>query len=301
MISIAVAVLILIAIVLVVRGFTIVPQGMVYTIERLGKYVKTISPGWHYLTPVSRVSRKVNMMEQVIDIPAQEILSRDKALIHVDGVLFFRIFDASKAAYEVTNLNRATLHLVMTSIRIVISAMSLEELLSKRDEIDSMIIDHLKQSSNAWGVEINRILIKEIAPPEQLMESMTNQMSAERQRRADILEAEGFRKAQILKAEGTKHASILKAEGDKEASFRSAEARERLAQAEAKATMMVSHAISKGDVNAINYFIAQGYTQALEKIGSAKNSKVVMLPLEATSLVNSIDGIHELTKTASEA
>ncbi|MEE9346390.1 MAG: SPFH domain-containing protein [Methylococcales bacterium] len=295
MISVA---LLLFTILLIFRGIQTVPQGMEYTVERLGKYVKTLSPGFHIINPfLSKIGRKVNKMEQVLDVPFQEIITRDNVMVRVDGVMLFQILNAAKAAYVVNDLNRATLNLTMTNIRTVMGSMDLDELLSKRDDTNSKLLSVVNEATSPWGVKINRIEIKDIIPPEDLVQSMARQMKTERDKHAEIQEAEGIRQANILKAEGEKQAAILKAEGDKEAAFRDAEARERWAQAEAKATIMLSQAISRGNVNAINYFIAQRYTDALKSIASSDNSKVVMIPLEASNLVGSIEGIHELTKT----
>jgi regulator of protease activity HflC (stomatin/prohibitin superfamily) len=294
MISVA---LLFFTILLIFRGIQTVPQGMEYTVERLGKYVKTLSPGFHIINPfLSKIGRKVNKMEQVLDVPFQEIITRDNVMVRVDGVMLFQILNTARAAYVVNDLNRATLNLTMTNIRTVMSSMELDELLSKRDDINSKLLSVVNEATSPWGVKINRIEIKDIIPPEELVQSMARQMKTERDKHAEIQEAEGIRQANILKAEGEKQAAILKAEGDKEAAFRDAEARERWAQAEAKATIMVSQAISRGNVNAINYFIAQRYTDALKSIASSNNSKIVMIPLEASNLIGSIEGIHELTK-----
>ena len=282
---------------LIFRSIQTVPQGTEYTVERLGKYVTTLPPGFHMINPfLSRIGRKVSKIEQVLDVSSQEILSRDNAVVRVDGVLFFHILDAAKAAYEVSDLNYAILNLAITNIRILVGSMDLDELLSKRDEINCRLLAVVDQETSLWGVKITRIEIKDIVPPDEFLQSMARQMKAERDKHADILEAEGVRQANILKAEGEKQAAILKAEGDRESAFRDAEARERLAQAEARATIMVSQAISKGDVNTMNYFIAQRYTDALKSIASSENSKVVMIPLESASLIGSIEGIRELTK-----
>lgn len=284
-------------IVLVILGAKRVPQGMEYTVERFGRYTKTLKPGLNVIIPViEQIGHKQNMMEQVLDVDSQEVITRDNAMVRVDGVVFFQVLDAPKASYEVNDLYRAVLNLVMTNIRTVMGSMDLDELLSQRDQINAQLLTVVDDATTPWGLKVTRIEIKDIAPPTDLVDSMARQMKAERDKRAAILEAEGLRQAEILKAEGEKQAAILEAEGQKEAAFREAEARERLAQAEAKATEMVSQAIAKGDVNAINYFIAQKYTEALQNIASAENQKVIMMPLEASSLIGSLGGIAEIAK-----
>ena len=289
--------LLVLAVVLVVLGAKRVPQGMEYTVERFGRYTRSLRPGLNLIVPVvDQVGRKQNMMEQVVDVPSQEIITRDNAMVTVDGVVFFQVLDAAKASYEVNDLYRAILNLVMTNIRTVMGSMDLDELLSQRDHINARLLAVVDDATTPWGIKVTRIEIKDIAPPRDLVDSMARQMKAERDKRAAILEAEGLRQAEILKAQGDKQAIILQAEGDKEAAFREAEARERLAEAEAKATTMVSQAIAKGDVNAINYFVAQKYTEALQNIASAENQKVIMMPLEASSLIGSLAGIGEIAR-----
>ena len=287
------------AIVVVMMGAKKVSQGMEYTVERLGKYTKTLKPGFHVIIPfIDTIGSKINMMEQVLDVPAQEVITKDNAMITADGIVFYQVMDAAKASYRVNDLYRAIMNLTMTNIRSVMGSMDLDELLSKRDEINLRLLRVVDDATDPWGIKVTRIEIKDINPPHDLVEAMARQMKAEREKRANILEAEGFRAAAILKAEGVKASQILAAEGEKEASFREAEARERLAEAEAKATAMVSKAIGEGDVQAINYFVALKYTEALTEIAKAPNQKVIMMPLEASSLIGSIGGIAELAKEA---
>lgn len=289
------------AVVVVFKMVRMVPQGFQWTVETFGKYTKTLQPGLHILIPIMQdIGRKVNMMEQVLEIPSQDVITKDNAVVKVDGVVFFSVLDAAKAAYEVSDLQQATIALVMTNIRTAIGSMDLDESLSKRDEINARLLSVVDQATHPWGIKVNRIELKDIQPPRDLVESMARQMKAEREKRANILEAEGFRQAEILRAEGEKQGAILQAEGKKEAAFREAEARERLAEAEAKATQMVSEAISKGDVQAINYFIAQKYVEALGKFADSPNQKLMILPTEVTGVMGSIAGIAELAKASLE-
>ena len=275
----------------------IVPQGFNYTVERFGRYVKTLQPGLSIITPfIERVGTKMNMMEQVLDVPTQEVITKDNATCSVDGVTFYQVLDAAKASYEVSNLQNAILNLTMTNIRTVMGSMDLDELLSKRDEINARILHVVDDAVSPWGIKMTRIEIKDINPPTDLVDAMARQMKAEREKRALILEAEGERQAEILKAEGQKQSQILEAEGLREAAFREAEAREREAEAEARATQVVSDAIGSGNSQAINYFIAQKYTEALSTIGSANNQKVLMLPMEASGLMGTLAGIGEISK-----
>ena len=292
-------IILVVGVALVFMGAKVVPQGMEYTVERFGRYTKTLRPGLHIIVPVmDAIGHKMNMMERVTEVPSQEIITKDNAMVTVDGVVFSQVLDAAQAAYEVNYLENAILNLTMTNIRTVMGSMDLDELLSQRDTINAQLLNVVDDATTPWGVKVTRIEIKDISPPRDLVESMGRQMKAEREKRANILEAEGFRQAEILKAEGEKQAAILKAEGDREASFRDAEARERLAEAEAKATMMVSQAIAKGDMQAINYFVANKYIEALATIGSADNQKVMFLPLEASSVIGAIGGIGEIAKQA---
>jgi regulator of protease activity HflC (stomatin/prohibitin superfamily) len=287
------------AIILVFLGVKSVAQGMEYTVERFGRYTETLTPGLNFIVPIiDRIGHKINMMETVLDVPSQEIITKDNAMVRVDGVVFYQVLDAAKAAYEVNNLEFATLNLTMTNIRTVMGSMDLDELLSKRDEINARLLGVVDEATTPWGVKVTRIEIKDIAPPKDLVDSMARQMKAERDKRASILTAEGERQAEILKAEGEKQAAILEAEGRKEAAFRDAEARERLAQAEARATLMVSEAISKGNVQAINYFVAQKYVEAITQLAAAPNQKVLLMPLETSGLVGTLAGVAELTRQA---
>ena len=276
-----------------------VPQGFQWTVQRFGKYTKTLRPGLNFIIPfIDGIGRRINMMEQVLDVPSQEVITRDNAMAKVDGVVYYQIMDAAKAAYEVNNLEYATLNLTMTNIRSVMGSMDLDELLSKRDEINAKLLIVVDDATSPWGVKVTRIEIKDIEPPADLVEAMAAQMKAERQKRANILAAEGHRQAEILRAEGDKQAVVLNAEALKEAAFREAEARERAAEAEANATKMVSDAIANGNTQAINYFVAQKYMDALKAIGTAPNEKVLFMPIEASAVIGSLGGIAELAKDA---
>ena len=290
---------VVVALVLVFAGVKTVAQGTNWTIERFGRYTRTLSPGLHLIVPfVDTVGRKMNMQENVLDIPGQKVITKDNATVQVDAVAFFQVIDAARAAYEVQNLNLAMTNLALTNIRSVMGNMALDEVLSRRNEINDTLLAVIDQATNPWGVKVLRVELKDIAPPRDLIESMARQMKAEREKRANILEAEGFRQAAILKAEGEKQAAILAAEGQREAAFRAAEARERQAQAEAKATELVSQSIRAGDINAINYFVATKYVDALKAMVGAPNQKIMLLPMEATGVLGSLAGIAELARSS---
>ena len=287
--------LLFLLVVFMLLAVRVVKQGFVYTIERLGKFTLAAEPGLHIIIPfLDRVGRKVNVMEQVLDIPGQEIITADNAMVGVDAVVFFQVLDAGKAAYEVANLYAAIMALTTTNLRTVMGSMDLDGTLSKRDEINARLLSVVDHATSPWGVKITRVEIKDIRPPIDISEAMARQMKAERLKRAEILEAEGDRASNILRAEGDKQSAILKAEGTREAAFRDAEARERAAEAEAKATQMVSDAISASGNQAINYFIAQEYTKAVAKFADSPNAKTILFPVEATQLIGSLGGIGEL-------
>jgi regulator of protease activity HflC (stomatin/prohibitin superfamily) len=291
--------IVILAVMYVVLGVKQVPQGREWTVERFGKYTRTLPPGLHFIMPVfDRIGAKMNMMEQVLDVPTQEVITKDNAMVSVDGVVFYQVLAAAKAAYEVNDLELAILNLTMTNIRTVMGSMDLDELLSQRDKINHQLLTVVDDATQPWGIKVTRIEIKDIAPPKDLVDSMARQMKAERDKRANILDAEGFRQAAILKAEGEKQSAILEAEGRREAAFRDAEARERAAEAEAKATTMVSQAIATGNVQAVNYFVAQRYIEALQQVAAAPNQKLILMPLEAGGVIGAIGGIAELAKQA---
>jgi len=287
-------------VILVFLGVKSIPQGQEWTVERFGKYTKTLEPGLHIIIPaIDVISRKLSMMEEVMDIPAQNIITKDNAMVRVDGVVFYQVINAAQAAYQVSNLTNAILNLTMTNVRSVMGAMLLDEVLSKRDIINTQLLRIVDDATNPWGIKVLRIEIKDIAPPQDLVDAMARQMKAERDKRALILEAEGQRQAEILQAEGEKQAVILEAEGRREASFRDAEARERFAQAEAKATVVISEAIEHGNMQAVNYLIAIKYMEAVNRLAISDNTKLMLMPLETSGIIGAIAGIKNIIKEAS--
>lgn len=295
------AILVGLAILGLITSVVIVRQGYEYTLERLGRYTTTLRPGFSLIIPfVDRVGQRINMMEQVLDIPTQEIITRDNAVVAVDGVVFYQVLDAAKAAYEVSSLTTAVTALTQTNLRTVMGSLDLDESLSKRDEINARLLIVIDHATAPWGIKVTRVEVRDIQPPRDIQDAMARQMKAEREKRAVTLEAEGLRAAAILRAEGEKQAQILESEGRKEAAFRDAEARERGAQAEAEATRMVSEAISRGDVQAINYFVAQKYIEAIGGFANSPGAKTIFMPLEAASLIGSVGGIKELVKAVGE-
>lgn len=297
----SIVILVVLAIVVVIKGVKSVPQGTNWTVERFGKFTRLLQPGLHIIVPfVDSIGRKVMVMEQVLDIEPQEVISADNAMVTADAVCFYHVLDAAKASYEVNDLDRAMQNLVMTNIRAVVGSMELDAMLSNRDVINTSLLLKVDEATNPWGVKVTRIEIKDIRPPRDLVDAMANQMKAEREKRAQILRAEGEREAAIKVAEGEKRAQILKAEGLRESAFLEAEAREREAEAEAKATTLVSDAISSGNAQAINYFVAQKYVDALGQLAASDNSKVILMPLEASSIIGSIGGITELINSSKQ-
>ncbi len=290
-----VLILLVFSLYLVASAVKTVPQGYQYTVERFGRYTVTLQPGLHFIVPfVDRIGAKMSMMETVLDVPSQEVITKDNALVQVDGVVFYQVLNAARAAYEVNQMERAVLNLTMTNLRTVMGSMDLDELLSERDSINARLLQIVDEATEPWGIKVTRIEIKDISPPRDLVDSMARQMKAEREKRANILEAQGHRESEILRSEGEKQAAILEAEGKKEAAYREAEGRERLAEAEAKATQMVSEAISKGDIQAINYFVAQEYVKQIGSFANSPSQKLVFMPLEASGVMASLGGIAEL-------
>lgn len=297
--EIVAGVLALLAVIVLVKAVKIVPQGHTYTVERFGRFTQVLQPGLHVITPfVDRVGHRINMMENVLQVPEQEIITRDNAMVAVDGVVFYQVLEAASAAYEVNNLQRAIVNLTMTNIRTVMGSMNLDELLSQRDRINGSILSVVDEATSTWGVKVTRVEIKNIEPPRDLVDAMARQMKAEREKRASILEAEGDKQSNILRAEGQKQSAILEAEGRRESAFREAEARERAAQAEAKATLDVSEAIAGGDLQAINYFVSQKYIDALQSLANAPNQKILFVPPEAAGSIGALGSAAEIVREA---
>jgi len=294
-------VFVVLAVVVALGAIKIVPQGREFTVERFGRYIRTLKPGISFLTPfVETVGRRVNMMEQVLDVPRQEVITKDNVTVQVDAIVFIQVMDAAQAAYRVDNLNYAISQLTMTNLRTVVGSMELDEVLSQRDHINSRLLTVIDEATSPWGVKVTRIEIKDLQPPPDITNAMARQMKAERERRAVITEADGEKQAAIARAEGSKQSAILEAEGRREAAFRDAEARERAAQAEATATELVSNAIAKGDVNAINYFVAQKYVEAFSRLAESPQQKTVIVPADMAALVGSIAGVGELVRSSGQ-
>ncbi|WP_300552011.1 SPFH domain-containing protein [Maricaulis sp.] len=299
---IGIAVFFFLALVIVASVVKTVPQGKEFTVERFGRFTRTLKPGLHFITPfVDGIGYKMNMRERVLDVPNQDVITKDNATVSVDAVVFIQVLDAPRAAYEVDNLDFAIINLSLTNVRTVIGAMDLDETLSKRDEINARLLSVIDAATNPWGVKVTRIEIRDLSPPMDITEAMARQMKAERLKRAEILEAEGSKQSSILIAEGEKEAAIREAEGRRQAAFLDAEAREREAEAEAKATEMVSEAISKGDVTAINYFLGQKYVEAFGKLATSDQQRTVIIPAEFSNIIGTITGVGELGKAAHEA
>ncbi len=301
-------ILVILVLFVLAKSVVIVRQGYEYTIESFGRFTRTLKPGFHLVIPiVEKIGAKINRMEQVLDVPSQDVITKDNAMVRVDGVLFFQIQNAANAAYQVKDLHSAILNLIMTNIRTVLGSMEIDELLSQRDAINHKLLSVVDEATVPWGVKVTRVEIKDITPPKDLIDSMARQMKAERDKRAAILEAEGVRQSEILKAEGEKQAMILSAEAEKqsvildaeakkEAAFREAEARERLANAESMATTVLSDAISKGNAQSLNYFLGQKYIEALQGFANSSNQKLLMLPADFTNVASSLASIAEITK-----
>jgi regulator of protease activity HflC (stomatin/prohibitin superfamily) len=294
-------ILVVLALVIISASVKMVPQGYEYTVERFGQYTRTLRPGLAFLVPiVEGIGRKLNMMEQVLDIPSQEVITKDNAMVRADAVAFFQVINAPRAAYEVDDLNRAIINLSMTNVRTVLGSMDLDELLSKRDDINERLLKVIDSATNPWGLKVTRVEIKDLSPPADITEAMARQMKAEREKRAEILQADGEKQAAILRAEGAKQAAILQAAGRREAAFRDAEAREREAQAEAEATRMVSEAIAAGDIQAVNYFVANRYVEAFAKLASSPQQRTVIIPADSSGLLGALAGVMELTRATGD-